>query len=789
MFTLNLKIALRNLWRNKVSSFINVIGLGIGLAACLILLIYVSYEWNFDKQSKNSADIYVAMTNISDNNGKIFMTFDGTTTALAPLIKQKIPEVKYVGRMDYGGKGLIANGQNSFKKQSRFVEPDILRIYDYHFVYGNSELALNNPHSVILTETMAMTLFGTTNVLNRSVLYFNRFNLKVTGVIKNLPSNSTDQFDYLMPWSFYEELDADAKDLNWVNFSYNTRVLMNADVNPDLVNEKLGKLLKNYEQLKFATHFLYPQNKIHLYGKFENGRNTGGDIEKIWLFTGLAIGILLIACINFMNMATAKSERRGKEVGIKKTMGASRASLIIQFLTESMVLTFNSIAIAITLVEICLPVTNNLIHVDLKMSYLDFYNWLAILALGLVTGLIAGSYPAFYLSAFNPVQILKQKTRLRGLLNVRLRHILIVSQFCFTIMLIVSTLVIYKQIQYIKNKPIGLDANALVEMPQEGALLTRYEVMKTRLLESGAVTSMYHSYSGLVHHNNNISGIKWPGMSDDNSVQFNKVLTSVDFIKTTGLKLVQGRDFSENYASDTAAVLVSSSTVKKMSLAQPLGQIIDLFGEKFTIIGVFDDYVWDSPYKSNNPLIVTMNEKNRGALTMRLNPQHSLRENTAIIERIARELNPGYPVELTFVSATYAALLQQEVTLGILSNLFGGLAVFISCLGLFGLAVYSAEQRTKEFGIRKVLGASVYSLIRLLSVSFLKMILVAIVISIPVAYYAMDQWLQKFEFHTNISWWIILIAAGGTLLIAFLTVGFQAYKTATSNPVDALKYE
>jgi len=789
MFTLNLKIALRNLWRNKVSSFINVIGLGIGLAACLILLIYVSYEWKFDKQSKNSADIYVAMTNISDNNGKIFMTFDGTTTALAPLIKQKIPEVKYVGRMDYGGKGLIANGQNSFKKQSRFVEPDILRIYDYHFVYGNSELALNNPHSVILTETMAMTLFGTTNVLNRSVLYFNRFNLKVTGVIKNLPSNSTDQFDYLMPWSFYEELDADAKDLNWVNFSYNTRVLMNADVNPDLVNEKLGKLLKNYEQLKFATHFLYPQNKIHLYGKFENGRNTGGDIEKIWLFTGLAIGILLIACINFMNMATAKSERRGKEVGIKKTMGASRASLIIQFLTESMVLTFISIAIAITLVEICLPVTNNLIHVDLKMSYLDFYNWLAILALGLVTGLIAGSYPAFYLSAFNPVQILKQKTRLRGLLNVRLRHILIVSQFCFTIMLIVSTLVIYKQIQYIKNKPIGLDANALVEMPQEGALLTRYEVMKTRLLESGAVTSMYHSYSGLVHHNNNISGIKWPGMSDDNSVQFNKVLTSVDFIKTTGLKLVQGRDFSAKYASDTAAVLVSSSTVKKMSLAQPLGQIIDLFGEKFTIIGVFDDYVWDSPYKSNNPLIVTMNEKNRGALTMRLNPQHSLRENTAIIERIARELNPGYPVELTFVSATYAALLQQEVTLGILSNLFGGLAVFISCLGLFGLAVYSAEQRTKEFGIRKVLGASVYSLIRLLSVSFLKMILVAIVISIPVAYYAMDQWLQKFEFHTNISWWIILIAAGGTLLIAFLTVGSQAYKTATSNPVDALKYE
>ncbi|SEB08766.1 ABC transporter permease [Pedobacter hartonius] len=789
MFTLNLKIALRNLWKNKVSSFINVIGLAIGLAACLILLIYVTYEWNFDKQSKNSANIYMAMTNISNDNGKVFMTFDGTTTALAPLIKQQIPEVKYVGRMDYGGKGLIANGENSFKKTSRFAEPDILRIYDYQFSYGNPRIALNDPHSVILTEGMAKTLFGTTDVLNRSVRYQDNINLKVTGVIKDLPANSSDQFDYLMPWSFYEELDADAKDLNWGNFSYLTRVLLDADANPELVNAKLGKLLKNYKQLKFATHFLFPQNKIHLYGKFENGRSTGGDIERIWLFMGLAIGILLIACINFMNMATAKSEKRAKEVGIKKTMGASRPSLIIQFLTESMVLTMISIAIAITLAEICLPAFNNLLQMNLKMSYFDTRSWLGIVGLVVITGLVAGSYPAFYLSSFNPIQTLKRKTQGRKMLDVSMRQVLIIGQFCFTIMLIISTLVIYKQIQYIKNRPLGVEVNALVEMPQEGALLTKYDLLKARLLKSGAVTSMYHSYSGLVHHNNNISGIKWPGMTADNNIQFNKVLTTVDFIKTTGLKVIQGRDFSEKYASDTAAVLVSSATVKTMALAHPLGQVIDLFGEKLTIIGVFDDYVFDSPYKSNNPLIVTMNKRNKGAITMRLNPERSLKENTEVIEKISRELNPAYPLELNFVSAAYAALLQQEVTLGILSNLFGGLAIFISCLGLFGLAVYSAEQRTKEFGIRKVLGASVYSLMQLLSLSFLKMIVVAIVIAVPLAYYFMGAWLQKFEFHTTISWWIILIAASGTLLIALLTVGYQAYKTATSNPVDALKYE
>jgi putative ABC transport system permease protein len=275
----------------------------------------------------------------------------------------------------------------------------------------------------------------------------------------------------------------------------------------------------------------------------------------------------------------------------------------------------------------------------------------------------------------------------------------------------------------------------------------------------------------------------------DNNIQFNKVLTTADFIRTTGLKVVQGRDFSEKYASDTAAVLVSKATVKTMGLLRPIGQVIDMFGDKLTIIGVFDDYVWDSPYKSNNPLIVTMNKRNTGTITMRLNPEHSLKENTDIIEKISKEINPAYPAEITFVSATYAALLQQEVVLGILSNLFGGLAIFISCLGLFGLAVYSAEQRTKEFGIRKVLGASVYSLMQLLSLSFLKMILVAIVISIPAAYYLMDLWLQNFQFHTTISWWIILIAASGTLFIALMTVGYQAYQTATSNPVDALKYE
>lgn len=790
MFQLNLKIALRNLWKNKISSLINVIGLAIGLTACLLLLIYVSYEWNFDKQAKNAANVYTAMTNIKDDQEKVFMTFEGTTTAFSPFLKEQVPEVKYIARLNYGAKGLIANGTSSFKKQVVFADPDLLKIYDYQFITGEANTALQNPNSVVLTESLARNLFGSTDVLNKSVRYQDQWNLLVTGVIKDLAANSSSQFDYLMPWSFYQTISPEAKDVNWTNYSFKTLVTLNPGTNIELINQKIEVILAAHVDTKLrGTQFLFPLSQLHLYGKFEQGRSVGGAIEKIWLFMGLAFGILLIACINFMNMATAKSEKRAKEVGIKKTIGATRTSLIIQFLTESLVLTLISVILAIALIEVFLPSFNQLLGIQMTIPYEQGYALFSIFAIVLITGLIAGSYPAFYLSSFNPIQTLKRKTKGNGFLSVSLRQVLIVTQFCFTIVLIIATLVIYKQIQYVKNKPVGIDVNALVEMPQDGALKTRYKELEAQLLKSGAVTNMYYSYSGLSHHNNNFSDLRWPGLQGDNTILFNKMLTTSGFVKTTGLKLVAGRDFSEKLASDTAAVLVSVSAVKTMGLKNPVGQVLKLFNDKITIIGVFEDYVWDSPYKSNNPMIVSYSKQSTNVVTMRLNTERGLQENVETIERISKQLNPAYPTEVKFISTIYGDLFKQEKILGILSNLFGGLAILISCLGLFGLVAYSAEQRTKEFGIRKVLGASIYSLMELLSLSFIKMIMVAIVISVPVAYYTMGIWLQQFEFHTSISWWIILVAGSGTLLLAFLTVSFQAYKVATSNPVDALKYE
>ena len=787
MFRLNLKIALRNLWKNKVSSFINVIGLAIGLAACLLLLIYVSYEWNFDKQAKNAADVHIVLTHVRDDSGKVLMTFDGSTTALAPLIKSEIPEIKSICRMNYGGINLIANKENSFKRNAKFAEPDILKMYDYQFIAGDGHTALQQPKSVILTESTAKILFGSVEVLNKTVRYQDKFDLTVTGVVKDLPDNSSNKFDYLMPWSFYEMVDPDAKDLNFNNFSYKTLVLLHPDANLAEVNKKIALLVKNKNANE--THFLYPLTKMHLYGKFEEGKNVGGAIEQIWLFMGLAFGILLIACVNFMNMATAKSEKRSKEVGIKKTIGATRQSLIAQFLTESMVLTLVSVVIAIVLIEILLPTFNNLLNIQLTLSYFNVKYCAGIVLIVLLTGLIAGSYPAFYLSSFNPIQTLKRKIKGKGF-SLSLRQVLIIGQFCFTIVLIISTLVIYKQIAYIKDKPVGADINQLVQMPQDGALATKFDLFKAQLLSSGAVSGVFQSSTSLIHHDQNFSGLEWPGMlRQQNIILFNRVITTYDFIKTSGLKLLQGRDFSEKFASDSGAVLISSSAVKTMGLKNPVGTILKRNGYRSTIIGVFEDYVWDSPYQTNHPMIVYFGKKETGVVTMRLNPQNSLHDNINKIENIAKQMNPSYPAEIKFTDSAYADLFQKEQRMGILSNLFGGLAIFISCLGLFGLATYSAEQRTKEFGVRKVLGASVYSLMQLLSLSFIKMIVVAILIAVPLAYYVMDVWLQQFEFHTGISWWIIVTAGAGTLSVAILTVSYQAYKTAVANPVDALKYE
>ncbi len=793
MFKLNFKIALRNLWRNKTSSFINVGGLAIGLAACMLLLIYVSYEWNYDKHGKDADHIYQVLTNFKDLNGNFEdRTAWASGNTIGPVLKKEYPGVKAEARYSWDAPTLIANGTNSFKKKSRFVDPDFLEIFEMTFLSGDKKTALTAPNSVVVTETMAKLLFGTTDVLNKSIKYEDKVNLKISGVVADLPKNTSANFDFLMPWSLYESQYDWVKSPSWTNFNWTTVLKLEPGTDVAQFNRNIKDLIKKNTG-KYAVDaipFLFPYSKLHLYGTFTKGVNTGGSIEQLRLFMGLAFGILLIACINFMNMATAKSEKRAKEVGIKKTIGATRWSLISQFMMESLVLTICSALMAIALIEICLPLFNNLLGIELSITYSSPYLWIGLVAVVLLTGIIAGSYPAFYLSSFNPIQVLKKRKSKNGLQSVGLRQVLVVGQFSFAIILIIATTVIYKQIQFIKNRPIGYQINALVEMSQDGQLATKFDLLKTKLLQSGAVTAMYESSRTLSSDGSSFWGMEWPGMAEaDKQIVFNQLATTYDFIKTSGVKLIAGRDFSKQFASDSAAVMLSASAVKVMNLKDPVGTTVVYQGNKSTVVGVFQDFIWGSPFNMERPILVAFNPGWNGLVTMRLNTANPAADNIATIKRIAKEINPAYPVEVNFVDQLYAEKLKSQKVLGILSNLFGGLAIFVSCLGLFGLASYSAEQRTKEIGVRKVLGASVVNLMQLLSLSFLKMVVVAIIISVPIAQYIMNKWLKGFEFHTSVDWTVIVLSALATIAIALFTVSFQAYKAAKANPVNALKYE
>jgi len=790
MFKLNFKIALRNIWKNKTSSLINISGLAIGLAACLILLLWASYHLNFDKQAKDQERVFQVMMNHKGANGGISLTGQSTANVIAPLLKQKYSWIEAACRLSWASEFLIANGINSFKKRGEFADPSILDIFDYTFIQGNPKTALLQPNSVIITASTAKVLFGSTDVLNRSVRFQDRKDLIISGVIQDPEVNQSRTFDYLMPWSVYESEFVWVKEPKWENFNYTTLVKLRAGAGVQEANKTVKTFYQENGIPKKAELFLFPFSRLHLHDKFVNGVNTGGAIEEVHLFIGLAIGILLIACINFMNMATAKSEKRAKEVGIRKTIGASRSSLISQFLIESLVLTMTSAVFAVIFLEMSLPYLNQLLEIRLGINYSDPVTWMGVTAVVLVTAFMAGSYPAFYLSAFNPVQVLKKRGAKKGALSVNLRQVLVVGQFCFAVVLIIATTVIYRQIQYIRDRPVGYQMDGLVEISQEGQLSDKYEILKGRLMKSGAVNSVLESSTSISREMSSSSGAEWPGSSeDDKLIRFNTMATTYGFMKTTGAKILYGRDFSPDFPSDTNGLLISHSAMKVMNLKDPVGKIVKHDGIKSNIVGVFEDIILGSPSDAEKPLIIGYDKEWNGMVTLRLNPLHSVADNIATISKIVKQINPAYPVEIKFVDELYVEKIKSQTVLGILSNIAGALAIFISCLGLFGLAAYSAEQRTKELGIRKVLGASVPSLMKLLSLSFLKMVVIAIIIAVPLANYIMSSWLKSFEFHTSVNWVIILLAAAGTIGVALFTVSFQAYRAAKANPVDSLKYE
>jgi putative ABC transport system permease protein len=790
MFKNYLKIAWRSIVKHKGFSFLNAGGLALGIASCLLLVLYITYHLNYDKQFKNINNIYLVENN-QPGDGKTY-TFAATPGEAAAAIKAEIPDVVHSVRViSYTAEGLLTYKDNSFKKSGLFADNGFFNIFSYKFMQGSPATALKLPNSIVITRSLATTLFGKEDPMNKIVKRNNQLPLTVTGVIEDLPANATFQFEFVLPWVMFEDSNPWAKTSGWGSNYARTVVQLKNPESLARANNIMKDMVNRHNDGNKNVLFLYPFAKLHLYSKFENGKAVGGMIDQIQLFVTLAICILLIACVNFMNLSTARSEERAKEVGIRKAIGSGRGLLISQFITESVILSMLSTVAALTIVILSLPYFNELLGIKLYLPYKDGYAWAFILGIGVVSGLIAASYPAFYLSSFEPIKVLKGMFK-GGTSALPLRKILVVLQFAIAVFLITATIVIYRQIRYVQDISVGFEKNNLVEIPVEGDLQKNAQVFINDLKNKGAITNATTFSTSITDSGNNTWGISWPGKRDDQKILFDVFMAGNDFIKTAGVKLLQGREFSKGNPADTASntVMINETAAALMNTKNPIGMQIKYGDRPLTVVGVYKDFVWGSPYEKTRPMITQYAGNNNGVvIDLRLSQNRSITANVEAITKSLKAVNPFFPPTIKFVDSDFEKKFQNEKLMATLANLFGGLAIIISCLGLFGLAAYAAEQRVKEIGVRKVLGATVFNLTALLSKDFLILVAIAIAFAIPASVYGMNKWLQNYETRITISWWMLALSGMITVLIALATVSYQAVKAALANPVKSLRSE
>ncbi len=793
MFKLNLKIALRSLWKHKGFTLINVGGLAIGMACCLMLLLYVNYEWSFDKQYKNADKVYFAALNLK-YNGRL-ATNMAVPNKLANAAMIELPGIKNAARITMpGNTRLYSHDQHHFKLEALSADPSFLQILRQKFIYGNAETALAEPNNILINASTAKKLFGNQNPLGQRITYDNKIALKVSAVIEDLPKNQSIRFDVLQPWAFYEQENPAEKGYGWGAITCLTLLQLKDHADLTATNTAIKNFIVNKEpDLKEMTYqlFLFPLTKFHLYDHFENGKSAGGKIDQLQLFVFLAICVLLIACINYMNLSTAKSEKRAREVGVRKALGSTRNTIMGQFMIESLLLSAVAMAIAFITVELSLPYLNNLLNISIKIDYSSYPFWVLLISMILITGLLAGSYPAFYLSSFIPVKVLKGFKGSTGSLSIR--KTLVVFQFSLSICMIISAIVIYRQIQYMRDKPLGFDVAALAQIDLEGVLKNpgKLEVFKDELKRAGAIESATEYASSFTNSGNITSDISWPDKPKNDVSIVSYRSTGFNFANTAGIKIVAGRDFSSKFPADTAtSLLLNQEAVKLMKLKNPVGTVITWDDNPpLKVVGVVQDFFNESLGARVSPTVYYYNAKKSETLLLRLNTKQSLTTSLETIKQVSQRLNPAYPAEIKLVSDGMAEKIKSEKLLSVLSNIFGGFAIFISCLGLLGLALYMAEQRSKEISIRKVLGANLSDILILLNKDFMKLVVIANLIAIPVAYILAAKWLEKYDYKISINPWPFLLALLTSILIALITVSLQTFKVAKANAVDALKYE
>ena len=780
-----LKIAFSNLQKNKGFTAINIVGLAIGMAAAILIMLWVKSEFTYDRFYSKTDQIYAV--GIKDVWGGETIEHFYTPKPMAAALKTDFPEINNVARVNKGTGFLLTRGEIKLsKEQGVFVDSTFLKIFDYKVLAGNPVEALKKPNQIVLTKSFADRLFGQNDPLNQTIKLDSTQISIVSAIIEDIPDNSFMKgTTYLVPWTLMEKIGY--SDDYWGNNSIQTYIELDKNVNINQFQKNIKGFLKNHTENK-AENFIEPIADKWLYSSYtEMGKPTSGRIGMVRSFIAIACFILIIACINFMNLSTAQSEKRAKEVGVRKVVGANKGLLIYQFLIESILIACIAGILALLITILALPHFGHLISRTLAMPYTDIPFWSVFLVFVLFTGILSGSYPAFYLSSFIPVKVLKGKL-LHAQRNFNPRKVLVIVQFCIAIILIVTTIAIQKQIKYAQNREIGYNKDRLINIIDQGKIGKNKLLIKNALISSGIASNVSRTSSPLTENWSNNS-MNWDGKPKDNNTMFTRIGVDDNLVYTAGLKLVAGRDFDlSKFPTDSSAMIINESAAKIFNFDDPIGKTI-VDGRDWHIIGVIKDFIQESPFNPVTPLVIQGAIAGTTVTNIRLNDHIETQDALARIEKIFKEYNPEYPFEYAFVDANYAKKFKDFNQLGNLSSLFALLTIFISCLGLYGLTAYMAETRTKEIGVRKVLGASIISITKMLSREFLIMVLLSCLIAFPIAYYISDDMLSSYTYRIQISWDIFLIAGSGAFVLTLLTVSYQSIKAAMVNPVKSLKDE
>ena len=786
MFKNYFLIALRNIFRNKLFSTVNILGLALGIGSALLIFLWVNDELEFDHFHANSDRLYRIMENQTYTDGRIY-TFAATPGPMAPFIKDKFPEIEKATRYTWEVQNLFQLDDKSFFEMGRYVDQDFLEMFSFPFVKGDLNTALKDKSSIVITEKMANKYFGDGDALGKDFLLNTRNSFKVTGVIKDPPKNSTIQFDYLLPFQFFFDENRNWID-QWGNNNIRTYILLRADANAADFENKIKHEIKEHNEDSNVELFLQPFRDAYLYGDFENGKQAGGRVEQVRIFFVVAILVLIIACINFMNLSTAQATKRAKEVGLRKVIGAVPSQLFRQFMGESFLTVCLSSVIALLMAFLLLPKFNELTSKALSLYVIDGRTILIFVGIILFTAFVAGSYPAVFISEFKPVQVLKGQLK-SGSNAGFFRKILVVVQFSLSIFLIISTAVVFRQMTFMGNRDIGFDRENVFHMWMEGDVRTKFETFRQRLLSEPGIESVTAASQLPIEIGNSTMGLQWEGKDPDAQILFSNIDVDFEFIQTMKMRMLEGRPFDRTRVTDTSAYIVNETAAAKFGFKDgTANQDLTMWDRKGKIVGVVKDFNFGSLHSAVEPLVIRMSMNNIGLVLVRTK-QHETEAALASAEKLWKEYAPGYPFRYSFLNQDWEGFYKAEAQRGKVFNTLAILSIFISCLGLFGLSAFSAERRTKELGIRKTLGASTQGLVRLMGKEFTFLVLIAACIGCPLGWYAMTLWLSNYAYHIDVGVITLILAALICMMVSLITIAYHSIKVAASDPVKSLRYE